>query len=429
MNLPEIKESACDLMVIGSGMAGMAAALFAAQHKIDTVQVGITGEINFASGFLDLLGVHPVEKGTCHSDPWAAMAQLVRDEPDHPYARLSIAQVHTAMDTFLDFLGRSGLPYHSHGLRNMKVVTPVGTIKTTYAIPRTMAAGAQALADGTPALLVDFFGLKGYSARQISETLKSKWPGLKTKRITFPGTKGELYTEHAARTLEVGSHRKKLANAIGPHLGSAQAVGLPAILGIYNPGAVLADLENTLGVRIFEIPTMVPSITGLRLRERLEEQIPKKGVRAFYQQKILETQVSADGDFLFLVGVQKPEMRIRARAAILASGRFFGKGLHADRIGIRESIFNLPVVQPDDRTLWHHKDLFHSGGHPINRSGLAIDDQFHPVDEKGDTIYNNLFVCGSILANQDWIRQKCGSGLSIATAYGAVEAYMANMGS
>jgi glycerol-3-phosphate dehydrogenase subunit B len=28
------------------------------------------------------------------------------------------------------------------------------------------------------------------------------------------------------------------------------------------------------------------------------------------------------------------------------------------------------------------------------------------------------------LAHQDWIRMKCGSGLAIATAFGAVKAFM-----
>lgn len=31
-------------------------------------------------------------------------------------------------------------------------------------------------------------------------------------------------------------------------------------------------------------------------------------------------------------------------------------------------------------------------------------------------------AAGAILAHQDWVRRKCGSGLAIATAYGAVRA-------
>jgi glycerol-3-phosphate dehydrogenase subunit B len=423
--MSELRTIQCDLMVIGSGMAGMAAALFSARRSIDTVQVGITGEINFASGLLDLLGVHPLGKGIRRADPWTGIRQLTIDEPKHPYARLDIDQIRRAMDTCLEFLASAGLPYSSNGQRNAQIVTPAGTIKTTYAVPKSMAAGVTALADQQPTLLVDFHRLKGFSARQIIETVGRRWPGLRHVRIQFPGTKGELHTEHAARALDIEDNRQLLAAAIAPHLDSQQAVGIPAILGIYRTMDVLSDLERALKVSVFEIPTMVPSITGLRLREAFEQRLPQLGVRPFYQQKVLETQVKPDNSFQFLVGGQTPELKVKARGAILASGRFFGKGLRADRIRIRETIFDLPVSQPGERTLWHHKDLLHPDGHMINRAGLDIDDQFRPVDADNRAIHNNLFAAGSILAHQDWIRQKCGSGLSIATAFGAVNAFAA----
>ena len=34
-----------------------------------------------------------------------------------------------------------------------------------------------------------------------------------------------------------------------------------------------------------------------------------------------------------------------------------------------------------------------------------------------------LFAAGIILAHQDWSRMKCGSGMSVATAYGAIKAF------
>mgnify|MGYP003445956220 CR=1 FL=1 len=54
---------ACDVCVVGSGMAGMSAALFGANRGLATVLVGRTGEIIFATGMLDLLGVQPLEDG------------------------------------------------------------------------------------------------------------------------------------------------------------------------------------------------------------------------------------------------------------------------------------------------------------------------------------------------------------------------------
>jgi len=415
-----MKQIDTEIMVIGSGMAGMAAALFSAQRGIETVQVGITGEINFASGLLDLLGVHPVSDGTRWQDPWAAIGQLVSDEPRHPYGRLSVDQVRTAMDQCLAFLETAGLPYQTNGHQNAKIVTPAGTVKTTFGVPRSMFAGVTVLAEKTPTLLVDFEGLRGFSARQIAQTLGPVWPTLKVARIAFPGAGGELLAEHAARALDVQIHRSSLADAIQPLVGSCRAVGLPAVLGIYRTAEILADLESRLGVPVFEVPTMLPAVTGLRLREAFEQQLPRLGVRAFYQQKVMEAEVLSDGSFRFLVGNEDAQICVRAQRTIMASGRFFGKGLRADRIGIRETIFNLPVHQPAERTLWHNKDLLHPDGHPINRAGLSVDSRFRPTDAGGKVIHDNLYAAGSILAHQDWMRQKCGSGLAIATAYGAL---------
>jgi glycerol-3-phosphate dehydrogenase subunit B len=59
----------------------------------------------------------------------------------------------------------------------------------------------------------------------------------------------------------------------------------------------------------------------------------------------------------------------------------------------------------------------------VNQAGLEIDDQFRPVDDSGQVIHGNLHAVGSILAHQDWKRMKCGAGLAVATAFGAVEAF------
>ena len=107
---------------------------------------------------------------------------------------------------------------------------------------------------------------------------------------------------------------------------------------------------------------------------------------------------------------------------ILATGRFIGGGLSADRKRIRESIFDLPVFQPDKRDLWHREDFLDPRGHAINRAGLEVDAHFRPIDKSGRPAFDRLFAAGSLLAHQDWKRTKCGVGLAVATAFGAVRA-------
>lgn len=418
----QAKKLDCDLMIIGTGMAGMAAALFAARSGLKTVQAGISGQIGFASGLIDLLGVHPAAEGRVVENPWQGILRLCRDEPDHPYARMEISAIEKAVHTFLGFLGESGYPHVFNKDRNVKMPTPAGTLKPTYALPHTMARGPAALAEAKPCVIFDFRGLKGFSGRQIASHLAGTWPGLRWARLDFPEAAGELYTERMARALEAGQIRKRLISEMIPRLDGAQIAALPAVLGISDTLGVTEDIEKSLGVPVFEIPTMLPSVAGTRLQEKLGQGLGAMGVRTFFQHTVDKAARCANGGWTFEMGTGPVRARVFARAAVLCTGRFFGKGLHADRHGIRETVFDLPVVQPESRACWHHKDLWHPAGHPVNRAGLAVDDRFRPVDAGGKPVYPNLFAAGSILAHQDWMRQKCGSGLAIATAYGAVNA-------
>jgi glycerol-3-phosphate dehydrogenase subunit B len=187
---------------------------------------------------------------------------------------------------------------------------------------------------------------------------------------------------------------------------------------------VVSDLNKGLGVTVFEIPTLPPSVSGVRLKEAFEERIPDKGVRLLPREKVLKVHHGTDGYFTLGIGQETTDRTLKARGIILASGRFLGKGLHADREHIRETIFDLPVTQPPDRTQWHRKNFLDPSGHPINRAGLEIDDSFRPLDSSGRPAFKWLFAAGSILAHQDWMRMKCGSGLALATGFAAVQSFV-----
>ena len=418
-----------ELAVIGTGMAGMAATLFAANRGISVAQAGTTGEIIFASGYFDLMGIHPLEEKKIWKDPWAARKALIRDIPNHPYARVRQKDILAAFEEIISFLQETGLQYCRMESQNSQALTPVGTVKTTYAVPQTMWAGVQALAEKPPCLVVGFKGLKGFSAHQVAGNLQHKWPKLRAVRIPFPGNlEGELYAEQMARSLDFSGNREKLALAVQPHLKDAKVVGMPAILGMYQTRDVLTDLEHHLGVPVFEIPTLPPSVPGLRLKETFEQGFQKKAVQQFSQKRVLKAQSTPEGNFVLDISRgETPEHQIQAKGVILATGRFLGRGLSAERKRIRETLFDLPVFQPEARLDWHRKDFLDSRGHPLNRAGLETDDRLRPVDASGKPMFQRLFAAGAILAHQDWIRMKCGAGLAIATAYKAVDVFLKNV--
>ncbi|MBT8367094.1 MAG: glycerol-3-phosphate dehydrogenase subunit GlpB [Deltaproteobacteria bacterium] len=424
--MADLKTIECDLSVIGSGLAGMAAAFFAAVRGLRVTQMGHTGEIIFASGMLDLLGVHPVVEKRSWGDPWAAIDALVQDLPDHPYARLKKADIKAAFDEILAFLEETGLTYQRHIDRNTRVLTSLGTLKSTYAVPHTMWNGVEALQEKSLCLIVDIRGLKGFSARQIVAALNSDWPDLRSARISFPDSDhlNEVYTEHMANALLLPHNREKLARVIQPLVKASKIIGMPAILGLYRTHEVISHLEELIGVPIFEIPTIPPSVPGLRLKEAFERGLRLKGVQYFSLTRALQVRQTGDGHFETHIGRDDVEHIVDSRGVILASGRFIGGGLHADRTRIRETILDLPVYQPASRHDWHHRDFLDSRGHLINQAGLEIDDAFRPLDDSGGPAFETLFAAGSILAHNDWKRMKCGAGLAIATAFGAVKSFM-----
>ncbi len=223
-----------DLIVIGSGLAGTAASCFAAARGLRIAQVSATGgELAFASGLLDLLGVYPPHEQRPWDDPWAGIAALAAVSPQHPYARMTVNTIREALREFLTILDAAGLPYCGLPDRNAMLATAAGTLKTTYRVPQSMYRGVLALQEKRPTLLVDFEGMKDFSAAMMVAVMRPRWPALAALRLPFPETFPGVDRQNLqlAEAVESSEVRAALADAIRPHLASAQFVGMPAVLG------------------------------------------------------------------------------------------------------------------------------------------------------------------------------------------------------
>lgn len=422
---PTIHQS--DLIVIGAGLAGTAAACFAVTRGLKTTQISATsGELIFASGLLDLLDIYPPHEQTHWDNPWEGLAALINDAPRHPYAKVGPEAIREAIREFVAHLEAAGLSYRGLPDHNVTLATAAGTLKTTYRVPRSMWHGVTALREKLPTLLVDFEGMKDFSAKLMVETLRSRWPSLRAERLPFPLTFLGVDRQNPALAegMEAAEVREKLADLIRPHLADAGMVGMPAILGLRSPDRVVADLEHRLGVGIFEIPTLPPSVPGIRLREALDAALVGQGAQLLSGRQVIGVQVDGPCCTGITIGTPSRRETLAAEGVVLATGRFLGGGLTTDRNRIRETIFGLPVAQPPSRSEWHCDQFLDHRGHPANQAGLEVDQHFRPLGENGDVAFENVFVAGSVLGHQDWIRTKSGAGLAIATAYGAVEAFL-----
>ncbi|WP_300671671.1 glycerol-3-phosphate dehydrogenase subunit GlpB [Desulfoluna sp.] len=409
-----------DVVVIGNGLAGSAAALFAAKRGLSVAVVGSGSQLPLSSGLFDLVGMIPGESAYT-TRPWDTVDALVQSTPGHPYGKLGAGTIREAFQSFISVLAEEGVGYQLCP-ENGRVITSVGTVKASYALPETMMAGATALEQRWKTLIVGIRGLKGFEASQVAQTARGFWPTLSAVEIAPEGLgrPGDLYAEALARELDLPKGRERLIQALRPHLDGHQAVGLPPIIGMERSREALEHLEASLGVPCFEIPGMPPTAAGVRLREALDRAFSRYGVATFVggrAQVVTET----DTGFSITASLRGDEKTLSARKMILATGRFMGGGLVGDRCRVTEPLLDLYVAQPSGREAWHRCDLFDPKGHAVNRAGVESDEQMHPLSEGGRPVNSNLFVAGSILAHQDWKREKSGAGISIATAFRAAE--------
>ena len=101
-----------DVIVIGSGPAGLAAALRAAEAGATTTLLakGI-GTTHWAAGWVDVLGYWPLGSTDPIRNPRDALSALVAEEPDHPYARAGLQAIEAGLAAFLRAAAAGGVPY------------------------------------------------------------------------------------------------------------------------------------------------------------------------------------------------------------------------------------------------------------------------------------------------------------------------------
>lgn len=412
-----------ELAVVGAGIAGCAATVFAQARGIKTTQIGNSGALAYTTGYLDLLGASNAEY---IKNPWAGLAQLRKHEPNHPYSKISELDIRSAFDEFINALDQMGLSYSIAGDLNQLAMLPAGACKPTYCLPKTMHKGTLAMSSKAKVIIIDFVGLQGFSAKEIVANLKSQWPQLSAHRMTFPEmeTGAQIFPEVMARALEVRVTREKYAAQLRAIAGDAEYIAMPAILGIHQPDFIHSEMEKLVGLPIFEIPTIPPAVPGIRLRELFEQQLTSRGATVIAQKKV--KHVTFNDEINLSLEDSYGPVEITAENIIMASGRFLSGGLKADQHQVREALIDLPVQQPEGctegRENWFSESYFDVNGHAINRSGLMVNDNFQPLDHQGQIIDKRLYAAGIVLAGQDWIRQRSGAGLAIATAYKAVNA-------
>jgi glycerol-3-phosphate dehydrogenase subunit B len=196
------------------------------------------------------------------------------------------------------------------------------------------------------------------------------------------------------------------------------------VLGLRRAREVWQELETRLRHPVFEVPTLPPSIGGIRLFESMTAALRREGARVVMG----STVAGAERDGRRLEGVVaqtagRPRT-YRARSFVLASGGFASGGLQLDSHGrVRETAFDLALVGvPPPEAPRFEPGYFDE--HPIARAGLAADEELRPLDAEGAPAFENLHAAGATLAGAASWREASGNGLSLVTGYAAASAIL-----
>ena len=269
-----------------------------------------------------------------------------------------------------------------------------------------LVVGFDQFLDFYPALIAENLNAQYIFATELSLNL----PGLQKRRFVSGMT--------LARLFDTPEFRQEVAEAVKPRLGNATRVGFPAVLGLQHASEARRDLEARLGLPVFEIPGLPPSIPGIRLHNLLVQAIESLGGHVYDGMQV--TAFEKDGGKITAVWSEAAARRKAQRAAsyVLATGGILGGGIVAEERGYaQDTIFNLAVRITPERSAWFQPEFCAPPGHPIFRAGLAVNADFQPIDAHLQPHHDNLYAVGGVLGSCDPLRERSLEGIALATGY------------
>lgn len=413
-----------DVAVIGAGYAGLMAAYAAQQSGRNTLLIAKGhGGTHLRTGCIDVLGYVDNQRV---DRPLAAVADLAKTQLTHPYAVLGGEAVNAALILFKQAMASAGYPFEGDGQSNFLLPSALGVPRPTALAPRTMVAGDLRrdgpLASG-PILIVGFDNFKDFYPALIADNLLAAGHVSRATSVTAPGYEHEadLQAMVLARAFDNAGFRAALAARLEPFVRPGDRIGFPAVLGLVDALEVTVDLEARLGCPVFEIPTLPPSIPGMRIFAAFDRLLHAGGTRV----QIGHPVIGFKSDGLQVTAVTSLSAARpkdwRCGSAVLATGGVASGGIQVDSHRVaREAIFDLPVVAAAPiaataNAMSEPSDYFERRKPSL--PGLAVDAALRPLGADGTAAYLNLYAAGSSLTGAEPWREKSGEGISLASGW------------
>jgi len=409
-----------DAVVIGAGTAGLVAGARLAEGgaRVCVLAKGI-GSTHLAPATIDVLGYAPDRVVS----PSGVLPEFIAAHPGHPYAALgvdAIAEAARWLQSRVESGPLAGYRYLGDLDRNYLLPTAVGALRPSAIVPETMAAGDSAdleracvvgtrmLRDFHPALCASNLSRLGVPARSVEADIELE--------------RADQNALGLARHFDDPGWRAAFAGRLALKLQADERVGLPAVLGVRDPHGAWSDLEHRLGRQVFEIPTLPPSVPGMRLYEILRAALRAAGGRLVLGAEVISSE--RDGSRLSSVATHSAghETRYAAPWFVLASGGFNSGAIELDSHWVtHERVLGLSLrglpAEGEPRFLGDYL-----AEQPMSQVGVAVDGELRAEGAE------NVLVAGAALPGAVPWREGCGEGIALASGSHAAQLVLARSG-
>ena len=425
-----------DVVVVGAGLAGLTAAIALADAgaRVELVARGHAAT-HWTPGGFDCAAPPSAPTST------AGIERLAARE-GHPYGFL-VGDVRPGLAFVRSVVGETGLIYRGELDDRLRAVpTAIGGTRRVGIVPAGQGSALDRWSADERLIVCGITGFKDFWPSLIAASLArpSVWssasagardgagdrparveavsvdlPGQAGRRSINAMELGQAFDDAAWRREAFG----RIARAVEASGHGPGRIALPAVLGIADHAAAMADAAEILPLAMFEVPLVPPSLPGLRLYAALRGAFLRRGGRLSIGEPVIRMDTDGRRVTVVVLSAAVRERRIGAGAVVLATGGIAGGGLIGLADGrLQEPVLNLPVEAPRVED-WLAEQPMSDDGHPLERAGVRTDAQLRPIDAAGDVVFDNVIVAGSLLAGQRAVAERCGDGVAIASGWRA----------
>lgn len=364
-----------DVIVVGAGFTGIVAAAVASEHGARTALVSL-GPGTFALGSASLsFGEILCAGEEGFKAKWAEKG--IWEKASRAFKEISAA---------------AGYDYEG-AINNARwLLTATGNLQEVHLAPISLAS----ISTGTRnkrALVVGIRQLADFEANFIADALcnEAKRRGLPTEYYSCVVDLPQVSRERLVGALEISRYmgdrvfRDKFISTLRDIKGDADEVILPGVLGLDWGTREFKELEEEVGCTVSEIPTLPPSVPGVRVFRCLINYLKREGVHLYIgfpaQDLVLEKNCCVG----ITVKVPGKKLFIKGKVTILATGK--------SSLAESDTLLGIPLDKT--KRVYANEDL-------------------QLLSVEGNLVARNLLVAGSLLGDE-W--EKSGNAVALLMGY------------